>query len=173
MESAWRLTKKILTNKSSSRQPEGGRFLSFDHLTFYVSNAKQAASFYITRMGFEPLAYQGLETGNRKYSKHVVKQNKVIYAKFLLVLFIAHPRVWFFFLFWRSFLFSSLRTKLITLSLASIWSSMETASKMFLSMLRTSNSLWKPLVNAEPRLWKMFGRNQTNLDQFEWRHFKR
>lgn len=58
-------------------QPDGGKFLSFDHLTFYVSNAKQAASFYVTRMGFEYLAYQGLETGNRKYAKHVVKQNKV------------------------------------------------------------------------------------------------
>jgi 4-hydroxyphenylpyruvate dioxygenase len=31
-------------------------------------------------MGFEPFAYQGLETGNRKYAKHVVKQNKVNYS---------------------------------------------------------------------------------------------
>lgn len=68
--------------KVATLQPEGGKFLSFDHLTFYVSNAKQAASFYVTRMGFEPFAYQGLETGNRKYAKHVVKQNKVDYANF-------------------------------------------------------------------------------------------
>lgn len=59
------------------KQPEGGTFLSFDHLTFFVGNAKQAASYYVTRMGFENLGYQGLETGNRKYAKHAVKQNKV------------------------------------------------------------------------------------------------
>lgn len=52
--------------------------MSFDHLLFYVGNAKQAASYYVTRLGFEYLAYQGLETGHRKYAKHVVKQNKVI-----------------------------------------------------------------------------------------------
>lgn len=58
-------------------KPEGGRFLCFDHVTFWVGNAKQAASFYITRMGFEPLGYQGLETGSRTYCKHAVKKNKV------------------------------------------------------------------------------------------------
>lgn len=31
-------------------------------------------------MGFEPLAYQGLETGSRKFAKHVIKQNKVFDA---------------------------------------------------------------------------------------------
>lgn len=51
--------------------------MCFDHITFYVGNAKQAASYYTTRLGFEPLAYQGLETGNRQFAKHVVKQNKV------------------------------------------------------------------------------------------------
>lgn len=69
-------------DKSWSWQPEDGRFLSFDHLTFYVSNAKQAASYFITRMGFEFLAYQGLETGHREYSKHAVKQNQVIYVNY-------------------------------------------------------------------------------------------
>uniref|UniRef100_A0A1A9WH59 4-hydroxyphenylpyruvate dioxygenase n=1 Tax=Glossina brevipalpis TaxID=37001 RepID=A0A1A9WH59_9MUSC len=61
-------------------KPKAGRFLSFDHLTFYVGNAKQAASYYTTRMGFEPLGYQGLETGNRKYAKHAVKQNKIVFV---------------------------------------------------------------------------------------------
>jgi 4-hydroxyphenylpyruvate dioxygenase len=32
--------------------PEIGRFLGFDHLTFYVGNAKQAASYYTSRFGF-------------------------------------------------------------------------------------------------------------------------
>lgn len=58
-------------------QPNGGKFIAFDHITFYVGNAKQAASYYTTRLGFEPLAYQDLETGHRQFAKHVVKQNKV------------------------------------------------------------------------------------------------
>lgn len=37
----------------------------------------QAASFYCTRLGFEPLAYQGLETGKRDVVSHAVRQNKV------------------------------------------------------------------------------------------------
>lgn len=37
----------------------------------------QAASHYVTRMGFEPFAYRGLETGSRQTAAHVVRQNKV------------------------------------------------------------------------------------------------
>lgn len=71
----------------SRLQPNGGKFIAFDHLTFYVGNAKQAASYYTTRMGFEPYAYQGLETGSRKFAKHVVKQNKVRLNYFKLFFF--------------------------------------------------------------------------------------
>ena len=38
---------------------------SFDHCELYVSNAKQAAHYYRTTLGFQPIAYQGLETGSR------------------------------------------------------------------------------------------------------------
>jgi len=38
-------------------QPEGGRFLGFDHVHLWVGNAKQAASYYTARMGFEYCAY--------------------------------------------------------------------------------------------------------------------
>lgn len=61
-------------------QPESGKFLCFDHLTFWVGNAKQAASFYCTRMGFEPFVYKGLETGSRDIASHVVKQNKIVFV---------------------------------------------------------------------------------------------
>uniref|UniRef100_A0A3Q3L8S9 4-hydroxyphenylpyruvate dioxygenase n=1 Tax=Mastacembelus armatus TaxID=205130 RepID=A0A3Q3L8S9_9TELE len=59
---------------------EQGRFLCFDHLTFWVGNAKQAASYYCNKLGFEPLAYQGLETGSREVVSHAVKQDKIIYV---------------------------------------------------------------------------------------------
>ncbi|KAM7358739.1 4-hydroxyphenylpyruvate dioxygenase [Cochliomyia hominivorax] len=70
----------MTTYTDKGPKPEFGKFLSFDHLTFYVGNAKQAASFYTTRMGFTPLGYQGLETGNRRYAKHAVKQNKIVFV---------------------------------------------------------------------------------------------
>uniref|UniRef100_A0A7N8YMP3 4-hydroxyphenylpyruvate dioxygenase n=1 Tax=Mastacembelus armatus TaxID=205130 RepID=A0A7N8YMP3_9TELE len=62
---------------------EQGRFLCFDHLTFWVGNAKQAASYYCNKLGFEPLAYQGLETGSREVVSHAVKQDKVKALQFL------------------------------------------------------------------------------------------
>ncbi|XP_059358746.1 4-hydroxyphenylpyruvate dioxygenase [Carassius carassius] len=59
---------------------EQGKFVCFDHLTFWVGNAKQAASYYCNKLGFEPVAYRGLETGSRDVVSHVVKQGKIIYV---------------------------------------------------------------------------------------------
>merc|ERR1711936_998937 len=61
-------------------KPERGRFLRFDHVEWWVGNAKQAASFYCARLGFEPLAYQGLETGSRRVAAHVVRQRDSIFV---------------------------------------------------------------------------------------------
>uniref|UniRef100_A0A667ZKZ8 4-hydroxyphenylpyruvate dioxygenase n=1 Tax=Myripristis murdjan TaxID=586833 RepID=A0A667ZKZ8_9TELE len=44
-----------------------------------VGNAKQAAAYYCDKMGFEPLAYKGLETGSREIVSHVIKQDKVLF----------------------------------------------------------------------------------------------
>ncbi|XP_006640422.3 4-hydroxyphenylpyruvate dioxygenase [Lepisosteus oculatus] len=59
---------------------ERGKFICFDHITFWVGNAKQAASFYCNKMGFEPLAYRGLETGSREVVSHVVQQDKIVFV---------------------------------------------------------------------------------------------
>ena len=40
--------------------------LGTDYVEFYVGNAKQAAHYYISAWGFQPLAYAGLETGIRR-----------------------------------------------------------------------------------------------------------
>lgn len=37
----------------------------------------QAASYYCNKLGFEELAYRGLETGSREVVSHVIKQDKV------------------------------------------------------------------------------------------------
>ncbi|KAG7489483.1 4-hydroxyphenylpyruvate dioxygenase-like [Solea senegalensis] len=70
----------MTTYTDKGEKHEQGRFLCFDHLTFWVGNAKQAASYYCSRLGFEPLVYQGLETGSRDVVSHVVKQDKIIYV---------------------------------------------------------------------------------------------
>lgn len=49
----------------------------FDHLEFYVGNARQAALFYSTCFGFTVTAYQGLETGNRDTASYVIEQGDI------------------------------------------------------------------------------------------------
>jgi len=46
----------------------------FDHLEFYVGNAKQAALFYSKCFGFINTAYKGLETGSRETASYVMEQ---------------------------------------------------------------------------------------------------
>ena len=48
-----------------------------DYVEFYVGNAKQAAHFYRTVLGFQPLAYSGPETGQKDKVSYVVKQQKI------------------------------------------------------------------------------------------------
>jgi len=49
----------------------------FDYCEFYVGNAKQTAYYYQRAMGFQLIAYQGLETGNREKVSYVLNQNKI------------------------------------------------------------------------------------------------
>jgi len=70
----------MTTYEDKGAKPEAGRFLHFDHLTFWVGNAKQAATYYTTRMGFERFAYKGLETGSREVCAHAVRQNKIVFV---------------------------------------------------------------------------------------------
>jgi len=48
-----------------------------DYVEFYVGNAKQAAHYYQTAFGFQPLAYEGLETGNKEKTSYCVAQDKI------------------------------------------------------------------------------------------------
>ncbi|MEL7020728.1 MAG: 4-hydroxyphenylpyruvate dioxygenase [Bacteroidota bacterium] len=62
-----------LTNISTDFMPINGT----DYIELYVSNAKQAAHYYRTAFGFQPLAYAGLETGQRDLESYVVVQDKI------------------------------------------------------------------------------------------------
>ncbi|XP_044754776.1 4-hydroxyphenylpyruvate dioxygenase [Coccinella septempunctata] len=70
----------MTTYTDKGEKPEGGKFLRFDHIKFYVGNAKQAASYYVSRLGFEYAGYRGLETGEREYANHAVRQNDIIFV---------------------------------------------------------------------------------------------
>ena len=48
-----------------------------DYVEFYVGNAKQAAHYYQTAFGFQPLAYAGLETGLTDRTSYVLQQGKI------------------------------------------------------------------------------------------------
>ena len=51
--------------------------LGTDFVELYVGNAKQAAYYYQTAWGFEPVAYSGLETGRKDSVSYVLQQGKI------------------------------------------------------------------------------------------------
>ncbi len=59
---------------------EEGDFLQIqavDHLHFWVGNAKQAMYYWWKGFGFKPVAYSGLETGNREFASYVLESGKI------------------------------------------------------------------------------------------------
>lgn len=51
--------------------------LGTDYVELYVGNAKQAAHYYRSAWGFQPLAYKGLETGSKDRVSYVLQQGKI------------------------------------------------------------------------------------------------
>jgi 4-hydroxyphenylpyruvate dioxygenase len=49
----------------------------YDHVEFYVGNARQAAHFYDKSFGFKPVAKRGLETGSRERASYLIEQGNV------------------------------------------------------------------------------------------------
>lgn len=68
------------TQTETRPMTEEGDFLQLqavDHLHFYVGNAKHAMYFWWKGLGFKPVAYSGLETGNRQYASYVLESGKI------------------------------------------------------------------------------------------------
>eukprot|EP00055_Hartaetosiga_balthica_P002520 m.4274 g.4274 ORF g.4274 m.4274 type:complete len:385 (-) comp2201_c0_seq1:84-1238(-) len=70
----------MTTYTDKGPQPEVGKYLGFDHATFWVGNAMQAATWYCVRLGFKHFAYKGLETGERDVVSHVVHQGSSFFV---------------------------------------------------------------------------------------------
>lgn len=51
--------------------------LGTDYVEFYVGNSRQSALFYQACMGFQPLAYAGLSTGQKDRESYVLVQDKI------------------------------------------------------------------------------------------------
>lgn len=64
----------------SSERSSLASYRGYDHVHWYVGNAKQAASYYITRMGFTLVAYRGLETGSRSICSHVIRNGDITFV---------------------------------------------------------------------------------------------
>src|SRR5438132_14056510 len=68
------------TKKAPAKQEDFLPLEGTDHIEFYVGNAKQAAHFYQSALGFQPLAYSGPETGMRDRASYAVGQNKITFV---------------------------------------------------------------------------------------------
>ncbi len=69
-----------IADELTTRQYDNNGFellKGFDYIELYVGNARQAAHFYRTALGFKPIAYCGLETGLRDRASVIVQQNDV------------------------------------------------------------------------------------------------
>jgi len=74
------MSSNTTTKNRSTNQADFLPLLGTDHIEFYVGNAKQAAHFYITAFGFQPLAYEGPETGTKNKASYAVRQNKLTFV---------------------------------------------------------------------------------------------
>jgi 4-hydroxyphenylpyruvate dioxygenase len=64
----------------SGEKPSYGDMTGFDHVEWWVGNAKMAAMFFVARFGFKCVAYRGLETGSRQVATWVVQQGDIRFA---------------------------------------------------------------------------------------------
>ncbi|MDA1330542.1 MAG: 4-hydroxyphenylpyruvate dioxygenase [Chloroflexi bacterium] len=68
------------TKEATRPMTEEADFLKIqavDHLHFWVGNAKQAMYWWWKGFGFKPVAYSGLETGNREFASYVLESGKI------------------------------------------------------------------------------------------------
>jgi 4-hydroxyphenylpyruvate dioxygenase len=55
-------------------------YRGYDHVHWWVGNAKQAAAFYSSLFNFKQIAYKGLETGSRIIASHVISNGQITFV---------------------------------------------------------------------------------------------
>ena len=70
----------VLTNEDIRPMDQEGEYLKInavDHVHWWVGNAKQSMYYWWKAFGFRPVAYSGLETGNREFCSYVLESGKI------------------------------------------------------------------------------------------------
>ena len=63
--------------RSITEEADFLRINSIDHIHLWVGNARQAMYWWWKGYGFKPVAYSGLETGNREFASYVLESGKI------------------------------------------------------------------------------------------------
>lgn len=65
------------TSRPKTEEADFLQIKNIDHIHFYVGNARHAMYYWWKGFGFTPVAYSGLETGNREYASYVLTSGKI------------------------------------------------------------------------------------------------
>lgn len=71
------MTAPAIENRPMYEEADHLQINSIDHVHFWVGNAKQAMYWWWKGFGFKPVAYSGLETGNRRFASYVLESGKI------------------------------------------------------------------------------------------------
>jgi 4-hydroxyphenylpyruvate dioxygenase len=66
-----------LTDRPITEEADFLQIKSIDHIHFWVGNAKQAMYYWWQGFGFQPVAYAGLETGQRDFASYVLQSGQI------------------------------------------------------------------------------------------------
>lgn len=66
-----------LNARPMSEEADFLKINSIDHIHFWVGNAKQSMYWWWKGFGFKPVAYSGLETGNRQFASYVLESGTI------------------------------------------------------------------------------------------------
>ena len=78
---ATNVTKPETASRPMTEEADFLQIKSIDHVHFYVGNAKHAMYYWWKAFGFKPVAYSGLETGNRAFASYVLESGQ---ARFVI-----------------------------------------------------------------------------------------
>ncbi len=67
----------IVESRPVTEEADFLQIKSIDHIHFWVGNARHAMYWWWKGMGFKPVAYSGLETGNRRYASYVLVSGQI------------------------------------------------------------------------------------------------
>lgn len=66
-----------IEGRSLSEEGDFFQIKSIDHIHFWVGNAKHTMYYWWKGFGFQPIAYSGLETGNRQFASYVLQSGQI------------------------------------------------------------------------------------------------